>query len=103
MPINRPFGTDANGNSPAGKPYYEISAEQQESHENEQNRLVLVAFAAETKLKAQHDSGAGYDPNDFDDFVHAKGISASDSIRIKLTVERTGRTIPEVLRDLHLG
>jgi hypothetical protein len=102
VPINRPFGTDVNGNSPPRMPYIPLDDEARIAREVELVRLGAIAASAEKRLQAQHAAGQGYNPDDFATLVHAKGISSADSIRIKLTVGRTGNTIEQVMRDLRL-
>jgi hypothetical protein len=103
MAVNRQFGVDAQGNSRPGVAFYPLDGDTLVARQNEQDRLASLAAAAEVRLNASVAAGSAYNPDDFSAFAEARGISPADRIKIKLTVNRTGKTIQEVMRSLHIG
>jgi hypothetical protein len=103
MAVNRPFGTDEKGNSPHGISYIELPAQQQATLEQQQAALAKVSASAEARLIGQHALDQGYDLQDMNTFLAAKSMSTDQRILVKRTIERTGKTVQQVLADLRIS
>jgi hypothetical protein len=100
MPMNRPFGTDANGNSRPFVNYVPIDDATLTQEALRQLTLMNLSASAKARMEA---SGKEFTTADVDIYLEAKGLTTQQRMLVKTHMRRSGDTAPKALKHLRLG